>query len=402
MVASRTSDPNAGRPAPRGAPRLTDVTRPLVPIPLARGSHGAVVAPHHLATAAGLAILQAGGSAVDAAIATNAVLAVVDGNSCGIGGDAFWLIWDPAERAAARAQRLGPVGPRRGPRGAARGRASSGCPCAAALAITVPGAVRSWGDAHDRLRPAPAGDHPGAGHRARRGRLPGLGRVHRGGRGDARRSAARRSAADAAWFSVYRPHGRPWRPGERVRLPALAATLGRLADDGFDEFYDGEIAERQARGARGRRLGDHAARPRGAHLDLDRADRDDYRGVRVDDPPAEQLGARGPRDARTSSSSSSRRRPRRSPTGSGADARWVHLGIEAAKLAMADRDAHLTDPAFDYVAPSSGCSRRSTPRSSRRGSIRAGRACRRPPRCPVAAGTIWLGGRRRRRQRRSA
>ncbi|HET9615145.1 MAG TPA: gamma-glutamyltransferase, partial [Candidatus Limnocylindrales bacterium] len=68
--------------------------RPLVPMPLVRGSRGAVVAPHHLATAAGLAVLRAGGHAVDAAIATNAVLGVVLPSGCGIGGDAFWLIWD--------------------------------------------------------------------------------------------------------------------------------------------------------------------------------------------------------------------------------------------------------------------------------------------------------------------
>ena len=48
----------------------------LVPARLVRGSRGAVVAPHHLATAAGLAVLGAGGHAVDAAIATNAVLGV--------------------------------------------------------------------------------------------------------------------------------------------------------------------------------------------------------------------------------------------------------------------------------------------------------------------------------------
>ena len=74
------------------------MTEPRVegPWPIARGSHGAVVAPNHLATGAGLAILRAGGSAVDAAIATNAVLGVVQPASCGIGGDGFWLIWDAA------------------------------------------------------------------------------------------------------------------------------------------------------------------------------------------------------------------------------------------------------------------------------------------------------------------
>ena len=59
------------------------------------------MAPHHLAAAAGVDALRAGGSAVDAAIATNAVLAVVTGYMCGLGGDAFWLIWDPAEGRAA-------------------------------------------------------------------------------------------------------------------------------------------------------------------------------------------------------------------------------------------------------------------------------------------------------------
>src|SRR3954447_1563551 len=70
--------------------------RPLVPMPIARGTNAAVVAPHHLATAAGLAILRAGGHAVDAAIATNAVLGVVLPSGCGIGGDAFWLVWEEA------------------------------------------------------------------------------------------------------------------------------------------------------------------------------------------------------------------------------------------------------------------------------------------------------------------
>ena len=59
----------------------------------ALGTNGAVVAPNHQATTVGLQILRGGGNAVDAAIATNAALSVVSAHSCGLGGDAFWLIW---------------------------------------------------------------------------------------------------------------------------------------------------------------------------------------------------------------------------------------------------------------------------------------------------------------------
>src|SRR5450759_4134105 len=126
------------------------MTRPLVPAFLARGAHGAVVAPHHLATAAGLGILRAGGTAVDGAIATNAVLAVVDNQACGIGGDAFWLIWDAAER-----HQVGLNGSGRSARTASaaalRAQGIRTMPLRGGLSITVPGAVRSWGDAHDRF-----------------------------------------------------------------------------------------------------------------------------------------------------------------------------------------------------------------------------------------------------------
>ena len=130
------------------------------------------MAPHHLATAAGLAVLAAGGHAVDAAIATNAVLGVVMPDGCGIGGDAFWLVWDEAagEQVALNGSGRAPAGidPE-----ALRRAGLDRIPLRGPLSITVPGAVRSWADAHARW-----------GDRARGGRLPGLGRPHRRGRGD--------------------------------------------------------------------------------------------------------------------------------------------------------------------------------------------------------------------------
>src|SRR6187401_54923 len=122
---------------------------PLVPARLVRGARGAVVAPHHLATQAGLGVLAAGGSAVDAAIATNAVLAVVMPNGCGLGGDAFWLVWDEAkgEQVAINGSGRSPAA---ADAAALRDRGLDRIPLRGPLSITTPGTVRSWGDAHGR------------------------------------------------------------------------------------------------------------------------------------------------------------------------------------------------------------------------------------------------------------
>src|SRR4051794_41980079 len=101
---------------------MPDQGPPLVPAALPRGARGAVVAPHHLATQAGLSILAEGGSAVDAAIATNAVLAVVMPNGAGIGGDALWLVWGGAAGGQGAPNRSGRGPPRApAPRPRARG-----------------------------------------------------------------------------------------------------------------------------------------------------------------------------------------------------------------------------------------------------------------------------------------
>ena len=319
-------------------------SRPLIPAPLARGAHGAVVAPHHLATAAGLGVLRAGGSAVDAAIATNAVLAVVVPQSCGIGGDAFWLIWDAA---SGRQLALNGSGRSAARIDAARLRADghSRVPFRGGSSITVPGAVRSWGDAHARFgrlsRDAVLGP---AIELARDGFAASDEFVEEV---EAMTPLAR-EAAGTGFEEVFRPHGRAVRPGERVRLPAIAATLRALARDGFDAFYDGDLGQRQAA----------TLAAAGCPITLDdlRGHTStwgdpigiDYRGVRATSHPPnssgvvalEILGILG-------------RLEPPPPAAFGAsgvtDARWIHLGLEASKLALADRDRYLTDPETDEV-----------------------------------------------------
>ena len=317
--------------------------RPWAPVPLARGARGAVVAPHHLATSAGLSILRAGGSAVDAAIATNAVLGVVMPNGCGIGGDAFWLIWD-----AATGRQLALNGSGRAPAGAdpagLRAAGQTTIPRRGPLSISVPGAVRSWGDAHARFGRlsrgailAPAIESARAGFPAYDGFVAAVETTAP--------IVAAALGSRAGFFEVYRPSGRPWRPGERVRLPGLATTLATLADDGFDAFYDGELREHQARALAAvgspivaSDLASHTS-SWGEPLALD------YRGVRVTTHPPNSSGIVA---LELLAILSQFEAP--SPTAFGpdgvTDAAWIHLGIEAAKLAMADRDRHLTDPAF--------------------------------------------------------
>jgi gamma-glutamyltranspeptidase / glutathione hydrolase len=360
--------------------------RPLVPAPLARGARGAVVAPHHLATAAGLAALRAGGHAVDAAIATNAVLSVVMPNGCGLGGDAFWLVWSETERrldalngsgrsaAAASAASLAARGlervPLRGP-----------------LSITVPGAVRSWADAHERFGRlpladvlAPAIELATDGFPAWDGFIEAVERTA---------PLAREAGAGDGFERIFRPHGRRWRGGERVRMPALARTLGRLASVGLGDFYAGEVADRQASAleaagspVRAADLRDHAStwsEPIGA----------DYRGTRVTTHPPNSSGIVALELLSILAGFEPPVPAAFGPSRFG-DARWIHLGIEASKLAMADRDRYLCDPEHREVPVERLLDRSYAAELG--GRIDERRAAPAPAAAvPIGGGTIYLG-----------
>jgi gamma-glutamyltranspeptidase/glutathione hydrolase len=319
---------------------MPDQSPPLVPARLVRGARGAVVAPHHLATQAGLGVLAAGGSAVDAAIATNAVLGVVMPNGCGIGGDAFWLVWDEAtgEQVALNGSGRAPLAT---DAEALRDRGLTRLPLRGPLSITVPGAVRSWGDAHRRWGRlsweavlAPAIEQAEDGFPAWDGLIAAVERLiaEVGGEPWAR-----------GLVQTWRSEDRPLRAGERIRLPALGRTLRILADQGFDAYYDGDLGERIVRGLNAAGAPFTLADLREHRSTWGRPIETTYRGVRVTSHPPNSSGLIALEILNVLERFTPAPGARFGARG-WSDPAWIHLQLEAAKLAFADRDAFLTDP----------------------------------------------------------
>jgi gamma-glutamyltranspeptidase / glutathione hydrolase len=195
-------------------------------------THGIVAAPHHLAAEAGAAILRAGGNAVDAAVAADAVLCVVYPHMTSIGGDLFALVW-PAGAG-------GPVGLAGAGRSgslatvqAVRAAGHETMPEHGALTVTVPGTVEAWGRLVERfgtmgMAPlvAAAAAHARDGFVVTEG-LAGF-------------------LADAAGWLLREDEAArllpPLKAGMLLRSPELAATLEDIGHDGFHGFYRGATA----------------------------------------------------------------------------------------------------------------------------------------------------------------
>src|SRR6201987_2365769 len=135
-------------PTIRGGDRVTGA--PFATRSAVWGCNGAAASAHPLATLIGIEALKAGGSAVDAAIAINVALGFVEPIACGIGGDAFALLWDPKAGEGG-----GLNGSGRSPKALSleehRRRARNGVIRShGAAAVSVPGAVDGWGMLHQR------------------------------------------------------------------------------------------------------------------------------------------------------------------------------------------------------------------------------------------------------------
>ncbi len=208
------------------------------------GTHGMVCTSQPLAAQVGLDILKAGGSAVDAAIATNAALGLMEPTSNGIGGDLFVIYWDNKKK-----ELVGLNGSGRSPAGATLEQMRSkleqlgvtDIPMRGALPVSVPGCVDGWFSMHERYGRLPMADVLAPAIRYAREGFPVTQVI-----GTYWRWSEPSFREFPEFQRVFMPNGRAPREGELFRNPDLAATYEALAAGGREAFYEGEMAERIA------------------------------------------------------------------------------------------------------------------------------------------------------------
>jgi gamma-glutamyltranspeptidase / glutathione hydrolase len=206
-------------------------------------SHGMAATAQPLASEIAIDILKQGGSAVDAAIAANAALGLMEPISCGVGGDLFAVIWD------AKSQRLyGINGGGRSPMGLSYEQLKSELerlgtkqiPKFGVLPINVPGTVDAWFELHQKFGKLPISQHLAPAIKyAEEGFPVSELIVYYWGR-----NVAILAQQPGGILQTYTVDGKPPVKGEIFRNRDLAHTYRLLAEQGRDVFYKGEIAEK--------------------------------------------------------------------------------------------------------------------------------------------------------------
>jgi gamma-glutamyltranspeptidase/glutathione hydrolase len=296
--------------------------------PLILGRRGAVAANHPLAAQAGLLALQAGGNAMDAAVAVAATLSVVEPYMSGLGGDGFYHAYLRRTGEAVVFNGTGPA-----PHAATPERYAAGMPPAGPLAVSVPGSVGAWGEMHARFGRRPwASLFDAAIHYAREGFGATRACRHFAGEQVASLGADRRSRA------VFLRGGAP-AVGTPIVQPDLARTLEQLAAEGADTFYRGALAKRLAAGCR-----EAGALVAADDLDAFRPEAQapialGYRGYTVREAPPNSMGWVLLQELGIAQHFDLAAMGALSPD-------LVHTLVEAKKLAFADRDRWAGDPRF--------------------------------------------------------
>ena len=299
--------------------------------------HGMAATSHPLATQIAVDILQRGGSAVDAAIAANAALGLMEPTGNGIGGDLFAIVWD------ARTEQLyGLNASGRSPRSLSLQwfieNGHSSIPPYGPLPVSVPGAVDGWFELHGRFGRLPMKDilQPTIDY-ARNGHP-----VHETIAFYWALSVDSRAEYPGV-LEQMTIDGRAPAKGELWKNPNLANTLERIANEGRDVFYHGDIA---------RTIGDYMQANGGFLSYEDMAAHEsewvepvsvNYRGYDVWELPPNGQGI-----AALQMLNILERHDVASMGFGSAD--YVHLFVEAKKLAFEDRARFYADPAYMDVS----------------------------------------------------
>src|SRR5438132_182335 len=235
--------------------RAADSQQPPRPTTLAHRStvyapHGMIATSQPLATAAGLAVLERGGNAVDAAVTAAAVLNVVEPPMTGIGGDMFAIVWSAKDRKLYGLNASGRAGSVR-TRDARLAKGHATMPQQSVEDVTVPGALSGWDALLSRFGTVTLAQ----------ALAPAIGYAEQGFPVTPIISAewgaeVARLRQDEGARATYLVEGdRAPRPGEWFRNPDLAGTLRLIARQGIGALYGGELGRRVASRA-------HRSRPR--------------------------------------------------------------------------------------------------------------------------------------------
>jgi len=326
-----------------------------------------------LAAQAGLRMLQLGGNAIDAAIAAAAVLTVVEPTGNGLGSDAFALVWDGQRLHGLNASGRSPraLTPER-----FAGRESM--PYGGWDSVTVPGAVSGWVALHERFGSLPLTTLLSDAIRYAEEGFSVTPIIAHGWAVSQQRFAER-----ADWSSAFAPDGRTPAAGERWRFGAQARTLSRIAETRGEAFYRGELADAIVAHARseGALLDHHDLASHQA--DWVEPIATSYRGHELHEIPPNGQGI-----AALIALGILRHRPdlMDHPIDS---APWLHLQIEAMKLALADAERWVADPDFMTEVASSDLLDDAY-LAARAASIDPQRACDPGHGTPPRGGTVYL------------
>jgi gamma-glutamyltranspeptidase/glutathione hydrolase len=303
-------------------------------------TQGMAATSHPLVSQVALDVLKRGGTAVDAAIAANATIGLMEPTGNGVGGDLFAIVWD------AKTKKLhGLNGSGRSPKSLTfdklreelRKLDSQTIPSRGPLPVSVPGTVDGWFELHGRFGKIPMKEllQPAIGY-ARNG-FPLTEVIARGWAAN-----AKLLEQFPNYRETFMPGGRAPAKGEIFRNPLLADTLSRIAEGGRDAFYKGDIAQRIEKYMRANG-GYLTAADLAAHRSewVEPASTN-YRGYDVWELPPNTQGVAALQMLNILEAYDLKGMGFGSPE-------YLHLFVEAKKLAFEDRARFYADPGFAKI-----------------------------------------------------